>query len=41
MTTVDLPKFPTRHGYMSEKIQHVYITGNQEGPAAVRCTQDA
>jgi len=26
MTTVDLPKFPTRHGYMSEKIQHVYIT---------------
>ena len=26
MTTVDLPKFPTRHGYMSEKIQRDYIT---------------
>ena len=26
MTTVDLPKFPTRHGYMSEKIQRTYIT---------------
>ena len=26
MTTIDLPKFPTRHGYMSEKIQHAYIT---------------
>lgn len=25
MTTVDLPKFPTRHGYMSEKIQQAYI----------------
>ncbi len=25
MTTVDLPKFPTRHGYMSEAIQHAYI----------------
>ncbi|WP_419914182.1 hypothetical protein [Hoeflea sp.] len=25
MNTVDLPKFPTRHGYMSEKIQHAYI----------------
>ncbi|GAA6190379.1 hypothetical protein [Phaeobacter sp. NW0010-22] len=27
MTNVDLPKFPTRHGYMSEKIQHSYIAG--------------
>lgn len=26
MTTIDLPKFPTQHGYMSEKIQHAYIT---------------
>lgn len=26
MTSVDLPKFPTRHGYMSEKIQRDYIT---------------
>lgn len=26
MTYVDLPKFPTRHGYMSEKIQRDYIT---------------
>ncbi|NVO56922.1 hypothetical protein HW561_14095 [Rhodobacteraceae bacterium B1Z28] len=25
MTRVDLPKFPTRHGYMSEKIQQSYI----------------
>ncbi len=25
MATVDLPKFPTRHGYMSEKIQRDYI----------------
>ncbi len=25
MTTFDLPKFPTRHGYMSEAIQHAYI----------------
>ncbi|MEM7462004.1 MAG: hypothetical protein AAF362_04935 [Pseudomonadota bacterium] len=25
MTIVDLPKFPTRHGYMSEAIQHAYI----------------
>ena len=26
MTHIDLPKFPTQHGYMSEKIQHAYIT---------------
>ncbi len=26
MTRIDLPKFPTQHGYMSEKIQHAYIT---------------
>lgn len=26
MTRPDLPKFPTRHGYMSEKIQRDYIT---------------
>lgn len=26
MTKFDLPKFPTRHGYMSEKIQLDYIT---------------
>lgn len=26
MTFVDLPKFPTRHGYMSEKVQRDYIT---------------
>lgn len=26
MATVNLPKFPTQHGYMSEKIQHDYIT---------------
>ena len=26
MTTIDLHKFPTQHGYMSEKIQHAYIT---------------
>ena len=26
MTYIDLPKFPTQHGYMSEKIQHGYIT---------------
>jgi len=26
MTTIDLPKYPTRHGYMSEKIQRDYIT---------------
>ncbi len=26
MTTIDLPKFPTQHGYMSERIQHAYIT---------------
>lgn len=26
MTKIDLPKFPTRHGYMSEKIQRDYIT---------------
>ena len=25
MATVDLPKFPTRHGYMSEQIQLGYI----------------
>ena len=25
MATIDLPKFPTRHGYMSEIIQHAYI----------------
>ncbi len=25
MTTIDLPKFPTRHGYLSEKIQRDYI----------------
>lgn len=27
MTPIDLPKFPTQHGYMSEKIQHAYIAG--------------
>lgn len=26
MTIIDLPKFPTQHGYMSERIQHAYIT---------------
>ena len=26
MTKFDLPKFPTRHGYMSEKVQLDYIT---------------
>jgi truncated hemoglobin YjbI len=26
MKTVDLPKFPTRHGHMSETIQRAYIT---------------
>lgn len=26
MTRIDLPKFPTQHGYMSEKIQLAYIT---------------
>ncbi len=26
MTRIDLPKFPTQHGYMSEKIQHANIT---------------
>ncbi len=26
MTKVELPKFPTRHGYMSEKIQQDFIT---------------
>ncbi|WP_170766066.1 hypothetical protein [Ruegeria lacuscaerulensis] len=25
MTRVDLPKFPTRHGFMSERIQQAYI----------------
>ncbi len=25
MTRIDLPKFPTRHGYMSERIQQAYI----------------
>lgn len=25
MTKVDLPKYPTRHGYMSERIQQAYI----------------
>lgn len=25
MTTIDLPKFPTRHGHMSEKTQQAYI----------------
>ena len=25
MTTIDLPKYPTQHGYMSEKIQRDYI----------------
>jgi len=25
MTHVDLPKFPVRHGYMSERIQQAYI----------------
>ena len=25
MTSVDLPKFQTRHGYMSERIQQTYI----------------
>ena len=30
MTTIDLPKFPTRHGYMSEKIQLAYITAAVE-----------
>jgi truncated hemoglobin YjbI len=25
MTNLNLPKFPTQHGYMSEKIQHAYI----------------
>lgn len=25
MTHIDLPKFPTRHGYMSEKTQQAYI----------------
>ncbi|AXI47696.1 hypothetical protein C1J03_17795 [Sulfitobacter sp. SK012] len=25
MASIDLPKFPTRHGYMSEKIQRDYI----------------
>lgn len=25
MATIDLPKFPTQHGYMSEKIQNAYI----------------
>jgi truncated hemoglobin YjbI len=26
MSQIDFPKFPTRHGYMSEKIQRDYIT---------------
>lgn len=26
MTKIDYPKYPTRHGYMSEKIQRDYIT---------------
>ncbi|MEM8541801.1 MAG: hypothetical protein AAGF25_12675 [Pseudomonadota bacterium] len=26
MTSIDLPKFPTQHGYMSERVQHAYIT---------------
>lgn len=26
MTSIDGPKYPTRHGYMSEKIQRSYIT---------------
>jgi truncated hemoglobin YjbI len=26
MTRIELLKFPTQHGYMSEKIQHAYIT---------------
>ena len=26
MTSIDLPKHPTQHGYMSERIQHAYIT---------------
>lgn len=26
MTPIDLPKFPTQHGYMSEKIQLAYIS---------------
>lgn len=30
MTRVDLPKFPTRHGYMSQRIQHDYITAAVE-----------
>ena len=30
MTKIDLPKFPTRHGYMSEKIQLDYITAAVE-----------
>ena len=25
MTNLNLPKFPTQHGYMSEKIQHAYM----------------
>lgn len=27
MTHIDLPKFPTRHGHMSEKTQQAYIAG--------------
>ncbi len=30
MTNIDLPKYPTRHGYMSEKIQLDYITASIE-----------
>ena len=26
MTSIDLPKYPTQHGHMSERIQHAYIT---------------
>lgn len=30
MTLMDLPKFPTRHGYMSERIQQAYINAAVE-----------
>ncbi len=43
MTLMDLPKFPTRHGYMSERIQQTYIKAAvEEGlllPEAHRMTE--
>ncbi|MEO0665064.1 MAG: hypothetical protein AAFY97_04945, partial [Pseudomonadota bacterium] len=30
MAHVDLPKYPTRHGYMSERIQQAYIAAAVE-----------